>query len=263
MLQKNTLKSLNTIKKFFAILGFLIIGLGIILFITIQIVNEDIPKIISTKQSQQKASELIQKSLVAFNQQAWKKTVAIEFSFRDKIYHLWYKKKNLSIVEWGSDDNRYKVMLNTKTIRGKVWHNKVLLKEKRTVQKYLKKAYSYHTNDTFWLNPILHANSPGAKVDLIKNDKSQRKVLVSYTSGGVTPGDSYLFDFNLNGSLDSMKMWVSILPVKGVKATFVNYKKYANGLLASNIRKIWFLKLNLVGLKFYTSAQEIEKQFLH
>ena len=61
---------------------------------------------------------------------------------------------------------------------------------------------------------------PGVERRLVTLENGDDALLVTYTTGGSTPGDSYLWILDDNGKPKSFKMWTSILPLKGVEASW-------------------------------------------
>jgi hypothetical protein len=47
---------------------------------------------------------------------------------------------------------------------------------------------------------------------------------VTYKSGGSTPGDSYLWQLDEFGNPTSYKMWVKIIPIGGLEASWDEWK---------------------------------------
>ena len=64
----------------------------------------------------------------------------------------------------------------------------------------------------------------GVERRLVKTEDGTKALLVTHTSGGVTPGDSYLWLLDEAYRPTAFKMWVSIIPIGGVKATWEEYK---------------------------------------
>lgn len=78
------------------------------------------------------------------------------------------------------------------------------------------KAWRYWCNDSFWLNPVSKIFDAGTERRLV-DWHGDDALLVTYTSGGATPGDSYLWLLDENNRPKSWKMWVSIIPIGGLK----------------------------------------------
>ena len=53
---------------------------------------------------------------------------------------------------------------------------------------------------------------------------------VSYARGGVTPGDSYVWVSGPTGLPLSWRMWVSILPIHGLRVTWEDWKTLDTGV---------------------------------
>ena len=55
------------------------------------------------------------------------------------------------------------------------------------------KAYSFFCNDSFWMIAPFKAFDEGVTRTIVMSKEGNQNLLVSYASGGVTPGDSYLW----------------------------------------------------------------------
>ena len=201
------------------ILGILI-GLGLLLFIVVKIASEPLPE----GQTGAEADALANKVLAAINKNNWDSTGIVQWTFRGENHFLWDKDRNLVRVNWG--DNEVFVVLDETT--GKAYQNgKEVTGE--AGDKLVKEAWSYFCNDSFWLNAPAKVFDPGTERSVVDLGNGEKGLLISYKSGGVTPGDSYLWLLDENGLPESYKMWVSIIPVGGMEVTWEDYKTISTG----------------------------------
>jgi len=61
------------------------------------------------------------------------------------------------------------------------------------------------------------------------SSKFRLKYAVTYTSGGSTPGDSYLWLLEDSGKPRAYKMWTSILPIQGLEASWSDWTTTESG----------------------------------
>ena len=202
--------------------------------------NNEIPQGVTGKP----ANELAYKMLDAINHDAFIKTKEIHWTFRGKNRYEWKLQQDIVEVYW--DD--YHVSLQTKTPSESL----AFLNEKEIRGQKKEEAIAYATqnfnNDSFWLIAPHKVFDEGAKRQLIVED-SQQKLLVTYTSGGTTPGDSYLWKFGDNHKPVSMKMWVSILPFDGLEARWMNWQMTDGGFPLPKKRSILGLTIPITEVK--------------
>jgi hypothetical protein len=72
----------------------------------------------------------------------------------------------------------------------------------------------------------------------VKTEDQKDALLVTYSSGGVTPGDSYLWVLDENNVPLYFKMWVKILPIGGIKGTWENWLTTKTGAKIASTHKI-------------------------
>ena len=183
------------------------------------------------------ADALAIKMFNAMNHEAFEKTEVIEWSFRNEHFYKWYKQRNKVEVSW---DN-YKVVLNTKdTNKSKVFASNKEVKDTEAI----KKALGFFNNDSFWLVAPYKIFDKGTERSLV-NYEGKDCLLVTYTSGGSTPGDSYLWILDDNYYPTSYKMWTSVIPIGGVSATWSDWKKTEAGILLPKKHSLSLLGLEL------------------
>lgn len=163
----------------------------------------------------EKADALAQKMVTAMNKEAFDNTEVLEWSFRGKNHYVWRKQEGTVDVSW--DDT--KITLNLKD------PSKSTGGDEKTIQK----ALDNFNNDSFWLVAPYKVFDEGVERRLVSYE-GKDALLVTYSSGGSTPGDSYLWILDENGMPVSYKMWVSIIPMGGVAATWSDWKESESGV---------------------------------
>ena len=220
-------------KKFFKISGsilFVLIAAGAIFYFA---KNESLPQ---GKQGKE-ADALATKMLNALNYQAYKNTETISWNFRNEHFYTWNKQENIVAVSW--DNN--KVILHTQNPK----KTTVFINDKKVENSdILKKATAFYNNDSFWLVAPYKIFDTGTERRIVTH-KGRAALLVTYTSGGSTPGDSYLWILNEQYFPTSFKMWTKIIPMGGVSATWEDWKVTESGALLSTSHQF------SIGNKFY------------
>ena len=227
-------------KKVLKWIGIVLLGLILLVVGTLLVLNERKPVGLQGPE----ADDLASKMMLAVNKEAWDTTRIVTWTFRGEHDYLWDKGRDLVEVVWGD----MKVLLHTTTITGKAWKNGEELTGKKA-DKAMQKAWSFFCNDSFWLNPVVKAFDPGTSRSLVDLGEEGTGLMVSYDSGGVTPGDSYLWILNENGVPKAWKMWVKIIPVGGVKATWDNWIELNGGAKVATTHMLSIGELELTNIK--------------
>ena len=162
------------------------------------------------------ADLLANKMLKAINHEAFKSTELVEWSFRNQHFYKWYQQEDKVEVSW----DKNKVVLYTKSPeKSTVSVDGIMVKD----PSLLKTAINYFNNDSFWLIAPHKVLDNGVERRIV-NYKNKDALLITYTSGGDTPGDSYLWILDENGFPTDYKMWTQIIPIGGVSATWSDWK---------------------------------------
>ena len=224
---------------------------GIIIFITLPSLllfgflyfkyNEDLPTGIQGV----KADALAYKMLDALDYEAYKSTNHLEWTFKKRHRYIWDKTNNICEVFWKD----YKVTLNLNDpSQSKVYvHN--FKNESDMTKELIDKAIAYFNNDTFWLVAPYKVFDKGVQRRLVKTENNKDALLVTYTTGGSTPGDSYLWLLDDNGKPAAFKMWTSILPINGLEASWRDWTTTASGAQLPTFHKLMILGLEIDGIK--------------
>lgn len=226
--------------------------LGVVIFLTLPSLvffgfvyfkyNEDLPIGIQGEQ----ADALATKMLDALDYEAYKNTNYLEWTFKRKHHFEWQKDKNICKVYW----ENFKVELNLNYpsdskafVHGFMVHNE-------QANELIEKAVTYFNNDSFWLVAPYKVFDDGTIRSLVTTKNGEQALLVTYTTGGSTPGDSYLWLFKDNGKPRSFRMWVDILPIGGLEASWSNWTKTESGAQLPTFHKMLLFGLeidNVVG----------------
>ncbi|AWG21166.1 hypothetical protein FFWV33_06265 [Flavobacterium faecale] len=198
----------------------------------------------------QEAELFTDKIQTAINQKAWDSTAAVTFEFAGDHKYLWDKKQHLVQVEW----NDKKAVFNTATLEGIAFENDIeIIGEEKT--ELISKANDYFNNDSFWLIAPFKLRDPGTTRSIVLQD-NQKALMVTYSSGGSTPGDSYVWLVDANFVPTAWRMWVSIIPVGGIETTWEDWNTYNNSLKIASTHK-GLINLTLENIKTGQSIEEI------
>ena len=219
--------------SFFGLAGALLLG-AVLGFIA----DESVPE----GKAGPEAEALADKMLAALNFQAYDSIRVLEWSFPGGHHFVWNKREDRVEVKWKT----YKVDLHLSTLEGSAWKNEVLLTGDRK-ENALRKAWQYFANDSFWLVAPYKIRDPGTERRLV-HTREGPALLVTYTSGGVTPGDSYLWLLDENYLPKAWKLWVKIIPIGGLKFTWENWQTFNNAMLAT-LHKGPLITIELKNLK--------------
>ena len=217
-------------KKVFKIIGYaLLIGV-VLLGAAFFMFNEKLPVGVKGE----KAEALAQKMIQAVNKTAWDSTSYISWTSRGGNTIFWDKQQNLAQVSW--QNNR--VLLDIYNVTGKAWENQTEVTDPQKATELLQKAYKFFLNDAFWLNPVVKIYDEGVSRSLVTQADGTEGLLVTYASGGITPGDSYLWLVDKNGLPTTWKIWVQILPIGGIAFSWEDWITLPTGAKVATMHRI-------------------------
>ena len=203
--------------------------------------NEDLPSGVSGEN----ADELAYKMLHALNYEAYKNTDYLEWTFKKRRHYKWQKNKNTCDVFW----KEYRVSLNLNNYEQSDVYVHSFKMQGELASELLQKAISYFNNDSFWLIAPYKVFDKGTERKLVRLKNNKKGLLVTYNSGGSTPGDSYLWEFDESGKPTSFKMWTSILPIDGLEATWQDWTTTESGAQLPTFHKLLVVGLEIEGIK--------------
>lgn len=203
--------------------------------------NEELPQGENTPQ----ADILANKMLTALNFEAYKTTDYIEWTFKKRHHYKWNKAKNTCEVYW--KNNKVNLDLNNK-FNSKVFKNETPITSQEK-NELIEKAITYFNNDSFWLVAPYKVFDNGTTRSIVTKENNEKALLVTYNSGGSTPGDSYLWHLDEEHKPKSFQMWVDILPIGGLKATWNDWKTTKTGAQLPTFHKMMVLGIEIENIK--------------
>ena len=202
---------IKKILRFLVILIILVVGIG---FLAYLYVDKPLPNGTQGLEAEQLADEM----LLALNKPAFDTLDYIAFTFKGVHTHRWDRANNHVTVLW--DENE--VFLD-------------LTKSSTEYDMLEFKAYQYFINDSFWLVAPFKVRDDGVVRSTVETEIG-RGLLVTYTSGGVTPGDSYLWILDEKGFPKAWQLWTSNVPIGGLEFSWDEWEEHSN---------VWFSTMHI------------------
>lgn len=199
------------------------------------------------------AEALAHEMVRAVDGDAWSRTGAVRWRLQNRR-HLWDRQRGFARVEWGD----HRVLLETATRKGRAWSGATEVADGADKDKLVDRAYKLWINDSFWLNPVVKAFDDGTSRASGTVD-GKRALLVSYASGGVTPGDKYLWIVGDDGRPVAWRLWVQILPIGGLQFSWEGWTKLPTGAwIATSHKALGLDVLQLADVAAGATLHDIE-----
>ena len=236
MKAKKTLKIITGVVIFFTLPSLLFFAFVFFKY------NEDLPE---GKQGKE-ADALAYKMLETLDYEAYKNTYFLEWTFKKRHHYRWKKAENICSVFW--DDYKVDLNLKNESLNKAFIHGFKV--ESNMRKELIEKAISYFNNDSFWLVAPYKIFDDGTERRLVMVENNPNPaLLITYTKGGSTPGDSYLWLLDENGMPQSFKMWTSILPIKGLESSWSNWTTTESGAKLPTFHSILFFGIEITNIK--------------
>lgn len=221
------------------VLGVLIV-LGLVAFTILYLIyNKPLPE----GKMGPEAEALAQKMQLAVNKVAWDSTHIVEWTFAGHDY-IWDRQRHLVQVKW----SKYRVLLNPNTMQGKIYWEE---KEQAADPAVFQTAYTNFTNDAFWMNAFVQIYNGNPEHRIVKMPDGGDGLMITYPTGGVTPGDSYLWVLDENGLPKAWQMWVGILPIGGIEVSWSDWMTLPTGAKLPKVRNFGLMEMNISNIKAY------------
>lgn len=206
------------------------------------ILHEKKPQGISGPEAERIAYEMVEH----LNVDAYRSTDIIEWYMNGRKYR-WNKLNQRALIEYDSiavvlnisDYKKSRVEINGVPTAG---HLKSELSEN---------AYERFINDSFWVFAPFKVFDQGTKRSTVTLDNGKTGLMVEYTSGGVTPGDSYLWHLDSLYRPTGFQMWTKIIPIGGIYASWEDWTTTETDVLISQKHKVFFYTINIDSIQAF------------
>lgn len=203
--------------------------------------NEELPQGIQGEE----ADLLAKNMLASLNHEAYKATKHIEWTFKKRHHYEWNKTNSSCKVYW--KEYRVDLDLNNPSNHQAFVHSFNVHGE--LADELIEKAIKYFNNDSFWLVAPYKVFDKGTERRLVNLPNNKQGLLITFTTGGSTPGDSYLWLFDESGKPKSFKMWTSILPIDGLEASWSDWVTTSTEAQLPTFHKLLFLGIEIEDIK--------------
>ena len=198
-----------------------------------------------------KGDALAQKMLTALNKPGWDTLQVLTWTFPGGHSYIWDKQANKAIITWA--DHEVEMLLDDQS--GSATTNGIV-QTGPDKEGLLQKAWNMWCNDSFWMMAPYKVFDPGTTRTIVSHE-GKDALLVTYESGGVTPGDQYLWILGDDYIPTAFKMWVKIIPIGGVLFTWEGWTDLPSGAKVSTTKKSAMFPLQLSGVSEANSVQEV------
>lgn len=198
------------------------------------------------------ADAMARRMVAAVDGEAWERTRAVRWTFKGAHRHVWDREGGFAQVRWDDIDARIRTSdrSGVVTIGGREATEGEALPLRE-------KAYAYWINDSFWLNPVPKVFDEGVTRSIVQLDDGRRGLMAAYGGGGLTPGDVYVWILGDDDRPVAWKMWVSIIPIGGLEASWGGWQQLETGAWVSSTHEIGFLTLELSDIEGATSIEAL------
>lgn len=208
----------------------LLLGIAAILFLSLFLIyNSPLPQ----GEMGKKADTLALNISKNLGYEAFQKTNFLSWEVRNYSY-LWDRKQKKVTIKW---NHNHLIFYPNTPNNSLVITPKNCSKQQRL--QLISTAQKKFNNDSFWLIAPFKFFDPNVERRYIPATKHESEsLLITYMSGGTTPGDSYQWFVNDNYRPTYYKMWVKIIPIGGLPANWSHWKKTKTGAVVAHKKTI-------------------------
>ena len=198
------------------------------------------------------ADRMAERMMDALGYSQWQETRLVQWTFAGVNHYLWDRSNG--IVEVRSGDGR--VVLNIQDKDGVAYEKRELLSGEAH-QEAIEAAWSNFCNDSFWLIAPFKAMDPGSRRESVETEEGEG-LLITYGTGGVTPGDSYLWYISDDGYPHAYRMWTQILPIPGLRSSWEDWQTIHTGAMISTKHSMGPMDLMITDLRTGSEFSDLD-----
>lgn len=235
-------------KKLLKIALYILGGLIALGLIAVLVLSESKPEATPS----QKGDMLAQNMLASLDKPGWDTLKYLQWEFASLNRYLFDKQGNKAQIISGNT----RVVMNLDDQTGEAYqgNDKLSGDSKNSA---LQSAWSNWCNDSFWMFAPYKVMDPNTQRSVVEVEEGTHGLMVEYKGGGVTPGDSYLWILDDNYQPISYKMWVKIIPIGGLEASWEEWVTLPSGAKLSTAHKMGPVTLRLTDVKEGLSLEDL------
>ena len=222
------------------ILSRIVAALLILLFLSILslrlILHKKKPEGIAGPEAERIAYEMVEH----LNIDAYRSTDIIEWHKNGRKYR-WNKLNQRAFIQYDS----ISIVLNITDYRKSSVEINGQKVNQNLKDELSENAYKYFINDSFWAFAPFKVFDNGTKRSIVTLNNGMTGLLVDYTLGGVTPGDSYLWHLDSLYRPVGFQMWTKVIPIGGIYASWEDWTTTETDFLVSQKHKVYFYNINI------------------
>ena len=100
----------------------------------------------------------------------------------------------------------------------------------------------------------------GTSRKIVEMEDGSKALLITYSSGGATPGDSYLWILDENNLPKAWKLWVSIIPWGGLEFSWEEWQTLETGVKVSTKHHSFVRDVNLSDIKAAENLSDLMEE---
>jgi hypothetical protein len=241
------MKRLLRILKRLSIFLLVLAAIGTVVFL---VLDKPLPK----GQSGPEAEQMADKMLAAVGIHAWDSLRYLAWdSPRSNSSYAWDRKNDYVLAT----KDGIATMVQPRSGKPIGHTQRTDLKDDAAKQAHFKQVTQSFWNDSFWLEAFTKVRDEGTSRQVVDLEEGEKGLLVTYASGGVTPGDSYLWILDANFRPVAWRLWTQRLPLGGAEFSWAKWDTLPGGAWYATEHQSTFFTISQARVRGGDSAESI------